>query len=406
MNILFISDVYFPRINGVSTSIKTFRDRFIQAGHRVVLIAPDYTNNGKDDADIIRIPSRQIIFDKEDRLMRSPAIKKIVGQLKDMDLDLIHIQTPFVAHYMGEYLSNKLGIPRIETYHTFFEEYFYNYIPLVPKKWLRNFARKFTVRQCNKVDHIIVPSTAMSKVLREYGVTTDATILPTGIEPRQFNSGNGPLFRAIHGIRHNRPVLTHIGRIAHEKNIDFLIRMLTHVWQEIPEILLVIAGEGPAEKKLKRLAIKLGLKDNVLFVGYQDRTRDLNDCYCCGDIFVFSSRTETQGLVLLESMALGVPVVSTAVMGTRDILEAGLGSLIADEDERKFARKVTRLLTNDIMRDQLAREARQYAQQWSADNLAARMLELYRLLCRRHESATDKQTFQTTQLKAENQDQY
>ena len=165
-------------------------------------------------------------------------------------------------------------------------------------------------------------------------------------------------------------------------------------------------GEGPAENKLKKLVVKLGLGDNVLFVGYQDRNGELNDCYSCGDIFVFASRTETQGLVLLESMALGVPVVSTSVMGTRDILESGQGSLIADEDERKFARKVSKLLTNTILRNRLASEAQQYAQQWSADSLAIRMLELYSLICKQYDTADGKMVFQTNLLKAENQDQY
>jgi len=300
-------------------------------------------------------------------------------------------------------LSEQLNIPRVETYHTFFEEYFYNYIPLIPKKWLRYLARTLTVKQCNNIDHIIVPSTAMKEVLQSYGVTTETSILPTGIETAQFNNGNGPLFRVKYGIKHDRPVLTHIGRIAHEKNIDFLIRMLTHVWHEIPEILLVIAGEGPAENKLKKLAASLGLKDNVLFVGYQERKNDLKDCYCSGDVFVFASQTETQGLVLLESMALGIPVVSTAKMGTCDILDAGQGALVAEENESKFARKVIKLLNNDILRKRLSTEAKQYAQQWSADNLAIRILEQYHSLCKIKMHSYRKPDIQTTRHETENQ---
>jgi len=367
----------------------------MQAGHRVVLIAPDYINNGEDDADIIRVPSRRIIFDPEDKLMRLSSIKGLTGRLREISFDLIHIQTPFIAHYGGVYLSERFNIPRIETYHTFFEEYFYNYIPLVSKKWLKQLARRFTVKQCNNVDQVIVPSTAMKEVLHDYGVTTKVTILPTGIEPEQFDSGNGPLFRVKYGIKHDRPVLTHIGRVAHEKNIDFLIRMLTHVWHEIPDILLIIAGEGPAESKLKKLVVRLGLKENVLFVGYQSRNSDLKDCYCSGDVFVFSSRTETQGLVLLEAMALGVPVVSTAKMGTRDILEAETGALVAEESESKFARKVIKLLDNDILRKRLAKEAKVYAQQWSADIHANQMLEQYNALCEEQAQLPGKQVYQT-----------
>lgn len=395
LNILFISDVYFPRINGVSTSIKTFRDRFIQAGHRVVLIVPDYGDNGDDDSDIIRIPSRKIMFDKEDRLMRREAIKQRAAGLKQIKFDLVHIQTPFIAHTMGVYLSKLLEIPRLETYHTFFEEYFYHYIPLIPKKVLRHLARHFTIKQCNNVHHIVAPSSAMQGILKNYGVTTEITVLPTGIDTGQFANGNGMQFREKHHISHDRPVLTHIGRVAHEKNIDFLIKMLTHVWQEIPDILLLIAGEGPAVNKLQRLAIRLGLKDNVLFVGYQDRLTELNDCYSCGDAFVFASRTETQGLVLLESMSLGIPVVSTAIMGTRDILDAGLGALVADEHERQFATKVIKLLNNEILRKRLGAEGQQYAQTWSADIMAFRMIKLYHTLCQTAETLPGQALFQS-----------
>lgn len=381
MNILFISDVYFPRINGVSTSILTFRTRLIQAGHRVVLIAPDYHINDEDDDDIIRISSRKVIFDEEDRLMRASEIIKLTNKLERMNFDLIHIQTPFIAHHMGVHLSEALNVPRIESYHTFFEEYLYNYIPIIPRSWLRLVARRFTVKQCNNINHIIVPSTAMHEVLIDYGVTTETSVLPTSIELEQFKDGCGQSFKAKHGIKSERPVLIHVGRVAHEKNIDFLLRMLTYVWQEIPEVLLVIVGEGPAEKKLKKLSHNLGLSNNVKFLGYQDRSSELKDCYCSGDVFVFSSRTETQGLVLLEAMALGVPVISTAVMGTRDILKENHGALIAEEDERLFSKKVCKLLSNDILRKKLATEAPQYARMWSADMMANRLLELYQSLC-------------------------
>jgi glycosyltransferase involved in cell wall biosynthesis len=118
-------------------------------------------------------------------------------------------------------------------------------------------------------------------------------------------------------------VLVFVGRVAFEKNIEFLLRV-THELQRTtyPQIVLIIAGEGPAKNRLHRLGSTLGLETNLRFVDYLARGADLSSCYQAGDVFVFASRTETQGLVLLEAMSLGVPVVSTAVMGTRDILTA------------------------------------------------------------------------------------
>jgi glycosyltransferase involved in cell wall biosynthesis len=151
-------------------------------------------------------------------------------------------------------------------------------------------------------------------------------------------------------------VLVHVGRIAHEKNIDFLLRMLVRVRAEMPDILLLIAGEGPALEHCRRLATELGLGANVHFAGYLDRRRELLDCYRAGDLFVFASRTETQGLVLLEAMAQGVPVVSTAHMGTIDILGPGRGCVVVEEQERKFAAEIVRLM-DDALRHASRRAA-------------------------------------------------
>jgi glycosyltransferase involved in cell wall biosynthesis len=172
-------------------------------------------------------------------------------------------------------------------------------------------------------------------------------------------------------------VLVHVGRLAFEKNIDFLLRMLRRVRRVVPDVLLIIAGEGPARRSLEALTAELGLTGNAFFVGYLSRDGALEDCYCAGDAFVFASRTETQGLVLLEAMALGVPVVSTAVMGTKEVLDDGKGSLIAADDENDFARKAASLLTDADRRATLGEQARAYARTWSSPALADRMLAFY-----------------------------
>jgi 1,2-diacylglycerol 3-alpha-glucosyltransferase len=377
MRILMISDVYFPRINGVSTSIMTFRREFQASGHEVTLIAPDYGHGDEPDENIIRVPSRYVVVDPEDRMLRAGHVLRLTDDLRARRFDVLHIQTPFIAHYTGLKLAKRLGVPRIESYHTFFEEYLYNYISFLPKAWLRFAARRFSAAQCNDVDALVVPSSAMRDVLRRYGVRTRAEVIPTGIELTRFRNGNGAAFRQRYKIAPDRPTLVHVGRIAHEKNIDFLLRVLARIVKRLPQALLIIAGEGPALRHLRRLAAELGLRDNILFVGYLSRDAGLLDCYCAGDAFVFASRTETQGLVLLEAMALGVPVVSTAVMGTRDILAPAKGALVAEEDEEDFATKALMLLGDRELRARLSREAHDYARAWSAEALASRMLDFY-----------------------------
>jgi glycosyltransferase involved in cell wall biosynthesis len=220
----------------------------------------------------------------------------------------------------------------------------------------------------------------MLSVLQSYGVNTPAAIIPTGIEFARFNGGDGSRFRSLYDIPTNRPVLLHVGRLAFEKNIDFLLRMLVRVRETIPDVLMVIAGEGPARRALESLSAELGLTAHCRFVGYLERESSLVDCYCAGDVFVFASRTETQGLVLLEAMALGTPVVSTAVMGTREVLENGHGCLVAEEDEAEFASKAVCLLADSSLRATLGDQARARASAWSVPALAGRMIELYRNL--------------------------
>ena len=172
-------------------------------------------------------------------------------------------------------------------------------------------------------------------------------------------------------------MLLFVGRVAFEKNIGFLLRALRQALARMPELLLVIAGEGPAIASLNRQVRGLGLQRSVLFVGYLDRGGELQDCYRAADAFVFASRTETQGLVLLEALALGVPVISTAVMGTRDIVGPRRGALVPDDDETAFADAIVALLRDADLRARLSEEARAYAREWVAEPLARRLAAVY-----------------------------
>ncbi|MBS0003085.1 MAG: glycosyltransferase [Thioalkalivibrio sp.] len=381
MRILMLSDVYFPRINGVSTSIQTFTRDLAAMGHEIDLLAPEYPyRTPVPELGIERIPSRYLFFDPEDRMMSGRMIRRMIPALRSRHYDLVHIQTPFVAHYSGIRIARALGVPAVETYHTHFEEYLYHYLPWLPARWLRSAARGFTRSQCNQVDAVVVPSSPVQETLLAYGVQTPLQVIPTGLDIQRFRDGNGARFRQAQGIAPDRPVLVHVGRVAHEKNIEFLLHVLQRVRVAVPEVLLMIVGEGPARRHLERLARQLGLQSSVLFLGYLDRERELLDCYRAGDVFVFASRTETQGLVLLESMALGVPVVALAEMGTRDILAPGRGALVAREDPEDFGAKVLQLLQNPGLREALAIDAREYAGNWDGPVLAQRMLDLYRSL--------------------------
>ena len=394
MRVLFISDVYFPRVNGVSTSIRTFRGDLTECGVDTLLVAPCYAPSapepgaatagggaGAEEQGVVRrIPAARVPRDPEDRRMSWRALTRTLDGLPRGSFDLVHIHTPFVAHYAGVRCARRAAVPCIATYHTFFEEYLHHYVPVLPSAISRLLARSFTRSQCAAVQALIAPSEPMRAVLEAYGVRTPIHVLPTGLGPDRFRSGDGAAFRARSGIDARRPLVTYIGRVAHEKNIGFLLQMFCEVLKSVPEALLVIAGEGPARAALRAQIATLGLGAHVQFAGYLERDSALLDCYAAASVFVFASRTETQGLVLLEAMAQGAPVVSTAELGTRSILKPDSGAIVVPENVEEFSDAVVRVLNTSALRERLSEQARSYARSWSSLAMARQVTELYRTL--------------------------
>jgi 1,2-diacylglycerol 3-alpha-glucosyltransferase len=404
VRVLFISDVYFPRVNGVSTSIRTFREDLARCGVETLLVAPCYgplnaqgtqapggpdgtvphdaeRPSGADESGLLRVPAHPVPGDPEDRRMSWRALTRELDSLAVDALDLVHIHTPFVAHYAGVRFARRAGLRAVATYHTFFEEYLHHYLPVLPRRLGRLLARSFTRSQCAAVQAVIAPSEQMRAVLAGYGITTPIHVLPTGLAADRFRAGTGAAFRASAGIGADRPLVTYIGRVAHEKNIAFLLRVFAEVVRSVPGALFVIAGEGPARESLRAQVSGLGLQNQVHFAGYLERDTGLLDCYAAADVLVFASRTETQGLVLLEAMAQGTPVVSTAELGTRSILLPGSGALVVPEERDAFAAAVVRVLSDARLRRELSERGRTYARGWSSATMAARLAQLYREFC-------------------------
>lgn len=375
--VLMLSDVYFPRVNGVSTSIQTFRRDLADLGWETRLIAPEYPQARVDEPGILRVRSRYLPLDPEDRIMIRRDFRRVVDSLAPADI--VHVQTPFLAHYLGSRLARRWGAKLVVSYHTYFEQYFHHYLPLVPTAWLKVLSRAISRAQLNRVDLVIAPSAQMAGVLTEYGVSVPIRVLPTGLDLELFKGGDGDRFRERYGIAAGRPVMLTVGRVAFEKNLEFLIDVLERVREDVPDVLFVIAGEGPALEPLRKRVARRGISESLLFVGYLDRASGLLDCYRSADVFVFASQTETQGLVLLEAMALETPVISTAIMGTQSVLADAPGALVVDENVDSFAAAAIRLLSDRQERQKLARlAARDIAARWSGAEMARQLRDIYR----------------------------
>ncbi len=387
MRVLYVSDVYFPRVNGVSTSIRTFRADLAALGVETVLVAPDYSapSGMADDGNVLRVPAAAVPLDPEDRRMYW---RSLLGKLRSLQahagFDAVHIQTPFVAHYAGLRIAREFGLPAFATYHTFFEDYLHHYVPVLPRPIGRALARAFTRSQCRTLDLLVSPSEPMHKALLDYGVTVPIEVIPTGMPAESFVPGDGARFRQRFQIPSFARLLTYVGRVAHEKNIEFLLRMFVHVRASRPDTMLLIAGEGPALPGLQTLAAELGIAESVRFIGYLERLPGLADCYAAANVFVFASRTETQGLVLLEAMAQGTPVVSTAELGTRTILTPDSGAVVAPEDVMAFSGAVLRVLGTETPNSIGAQQRRAHAAKWSSREFARRLAATYQRVIEQH----------------------
>lgn len=379
MRILMLSDVYFPRINGVSTAIQTYRVQLQALDIDSILVSPRYGNE-PDDAHIRRLHGWTVPFDREDRLV-PPARFRAEAIRAAQDCDLVHIHTPFSAHSAGIAAARKRGIPVVSSYHTLFEEYLHHYARLVPRRLSRELARRISRYQCNQLDAVIVPSTPMAERLAAYGVGRPLRVLPTGIPLDRFRNGDRERFRRHYQIEDARFVALYVGRTAYEKNIDFVIDAFAQAFAERPQMLLLIAGEGPALEHLRNHAQARQMSDAVRFVGYLDRDTELPDCYAAADAFIFASRTETQGLVLLEAMAAGLPVVALAEMGTRDILTPASGALTPAPDVADFATALGRVADDADLRKTMSTQGRRWAGEWSDVALTLKLADLYRQLC-------------------------
>jgi glycosyltransferase involved in cell wall biosynthesis len=286
---------------------------------------------------------------------------------------------------LGARYARQLNVPLVFTFHTLYEEYVH-YVPLAPKitkKTTRYFCRNF----CNKCDLIIVPTAEIGKYLKGLGVTTPVKKVPTGINMEDFTvqSTNGSWLRKNYDIAAEERLLLFVGRLGQEKNLTFLLQAYKEVQEEFPAIRLVLVGGGPEEKNLKYIANQLGMASKVVFTGALPKEKVI-ECYYAADLFVFTSVTETQGLVLPEAKAAGLPIIALSAYGAAEMVVDGEdGFLITPKLDREketlaeFAAKIKLVLGQDELRNILCKQAKINAAQYSSRSCALSLEEGYKL---------------------------
>lgn len=381
MKIALVTDTYFPRINGVSTSTQIFAEEFSKLGHEVHIYAPAYPNNidESNHLKIFRFPSWYLFFDPEDRLAKPWEDRKLVQKFIDTKYDIVHTQTPFTLGGPAVKWARKSGAKVVHTYHTLFAAYTEHYLWFLPKWVGVSYAKSASRRYCNSCDHIITPSTEMRNVLLSYDVAKPIEVIPTGIRLERFEGKNRERFRKLKGYQPEDQVVLFMGRVAEEKNIDFLMRVVHRLKPRLPNLQFLIAGEGAAKKGLEKMTEEMDMENYVHFAGYLSKD-DWRDCYAGSDLFVFASVTETQGLVVTEAMAAETPVVAVGEMGIKDVMATGRGGLVTRLDEDEFTEAVYKMLTDKALYAQKKSETLSESEKWSSKAMAHRMIEAYEKL--------------------------
>jgi glycosyltransferase involved in cell wall biosynthesis len=370
LRVALFTEIYRPAMNGVVASVETLAAALESRGHSVFCVAPKMDGEDGSDRRVLRIPSLPLPVPAGTPyrltlpLMSRRNVKGLIA-----DLDVIHVHSPFVTGWMGVRYARRFGIPLIYTYHTQLEEYAH-YVPFEPNA-TRYAASQLTRTFANLADAVIAPTPAMNQRLRELGVRSRIETLPSGIDVGLFGSGRRrPDVRERLGAREGEILLLYVGRLAREKNVELLLRAMASAGGE--RLRLAIVGDGPHHQDLVGLALSLGVAGVTRFAGAIPRP-ELPDIYAGADAFVMPSTTETQGLVQVEALAAGLPVIAADAPQNRDVL-GETGELVESKPEA-FAAAFHRIrVPRD---DEAAGAARLHAQRFSLERYVDRVVALY-----------------------------
>ena len=381
MRIGLFTDTYPPFINGVSTSVLMLKQGLEKLGHEVyVVTVNDESFSYKEEDGILKIPSFPIglMNFRQSGIYPLKALKII----KKWKLDIIHSHTEFSIGTFARLISKQLNIPLVHTYHTMYEEYIY----YITKGYFNSASKKLveylTLFLCDKtIDELIVPTEKTKELFKDkYKVKRDVYVIPSGIDTTRFYKENIDKNEIINlkkdlGLKKTDFIVLYVGRIAKEKSIDFLINNFNSVLKRIPKAKMIIVGDGPDIKDLIDLTRKKGLENKIIFTGKAPWT-DVPKYYSLCDLFVTASKTETQGLTVIEAMGASKPVVAIRDESFELMITDKKDGLFFD-DEKSYVDMVYEVYKNKKLRDEISFNARLTADKYSPYNYAKNVLKVY-----------------------------
>lgn len=377
MKIVMFANTYVPHVGGVARSVSTYEEELRRRGHDVRIVAPQFEGAMESTEHVLRTPAVQN-FNGSDFSVTIPQPGLVAEFLDQVRPELLHSHHPFLLGDAALRAASTRRLPLVFTHHTMYEQYTH-YVPL-DSEALQRVVVQMATEYSNLCTHVIAPSQSIAEVLAKRGVTTPISVIPTGIDLAFFGSGNGAAFRQEFGIAPDALVVGHVGRLATEKNLEYLARAVGAFLAKRPDGVFAVIGSGESCGPIEEAFSRFARPDQLVMPGCRTG-QALADAYAAMDLFAFSSQSETQGMVLAEAMAAGTPVVALDGPGVRDLMTPANGRMLpADALESEFAAELAEVARDQGALRRLGESARRSIHDYGLEACASRMLALYEQL--------------------------
>lgn len=382
MHIAHFTNTYLPFTNGVTRSVSTFRKALTASGHNVFVFAQEASGYKDKEPFIFRYPALELpVQDYPLAIPVSGFVDKLLPALK---LDVIHAHHPALLGQVASRKAGDLDLPLVFTHHTRYQEYSH-YAAALPQELVKDVIQRWLADYMEHCQHVVVPSESIKQMLvKTYGIQERVTVVPTGIDLEVYQKADGRSLRQQHGWEEST-VLISVGRLALEKNWRTLLAAVALVMERHNDVRLVLLGDGDDRKELATYSRELGIAGRVEFLGTVPFD-EIPHYLKAADLFCFASTTETQGLVTLEAMAAGLPVVAVDATGTADAVEDGVDGILTPNDSQALGEAIERVLNHEDLQRRLREAVTAKVRQFDTSKQAERLVAVY------HQAIADKKT--------------
>ena len=372
MKIAVFTDTFVPQVNGVVTSILNSTTNLAKRGNKIMIFSPKIGKrlNLHKNIEIVELKSFNLLKRYKEMEVRIPTFLNVLKKVKRFNPDIIHINTPLGIGDEGFLCAKVLKKPIVGTYHTLLPDFLrhINLAGLEKKEFMRYITWKYSNFIYDRCNVVTAPSAMIKKELKKNELKTKIEVISNGVDLNKFYKKK---------INKNGITILHVGRMSYEKNVDVVLQAMKIV-SEYKKVNFMIVGGGPDLERLKDYSKKINL--NVKFTG-NIKNEELVDYYNKADIFVTASTIETEGIVLLEAMACGLPIVGVNKLAIPEVVKDGKNGFIAKvNDPEDIARCLKILIKNPDLINKFSKNSLKLVKNYSLENSIRKLEKIYNSL--------------------------